>query len=648
MNMKQFFLSLSSLAALLLIQGCGSGGGSTNQGQGLSASSVAVSVSPSSASMDAGSSQTFKAKVTGDSTGEGVSWAVTGGGTLIERNLVSRNVDGPDDRRHNHPDGDFQSECQQSTKVVVTVAAKPQIQVAKLPTAVAGKAYDAGLSVQGGVAPFKWSIVAGSLPPGLSLNATSPSIVGTPTTPGTYSFTLQIVDSSTPPQTVTSPETIVVAAPLALAPVTAPTATVGNSFILALSATGGITPYTYSISAGALPAGLTLNAATGAISGIPTAASNASFTVKVADSSSPAQTATASQSLTVATGLHVSGSTVPDAVSGAAYNTVLSASGGLNPVTWSVTSGSLPAGLTLNPATGAISGTPAAVGSSTFTLKVTDSSSPAQSGTSSSTLNVYAPLVVSATVPNAVANQAYTGSLIATGGDAPFTWAITAGSLPAGLTLNSSTGQITGTPTTGGTVSFTVQATDSAHPPQVKQQAINFQTNSLLSIVTNTVPNLVAGLLYNTQLSTQGGVGPITWNVSAGVLPTGLNLDVNTGILSGNVALGATGANVTVQATDASTPPQTATSVLALNVTTPGAKNSLLSGNYAMLFNGFDASGPVAIAGTIAANGVTSRAVRSTSTSRPVFHQPDHHQPAPSPSTPTIVAPWHSRPAPER
>ena len=440
MNMKNYFLSLSSLAALFLMQGCGSGGGSTNQGQGLSASSVAVSVSPSSASMDAGSSQTFKAKVTGDSTGEGVSWSVTGGDTLSDETSSAVTLTAPTAAGTTTLTATSKANSSKSTKVVVTVAAKPQIQVAKLPTAIDGRAYDAGLSVQGGVAPFKWSIVAGSLPPGLSLDAAPPSIVGTPTTPGTYTFTLQIVDSSTPPQTVTSPQTIVVTAPLALAPVTAPTGTVGNSFILALTATGGITPYTYSISAGALPAGLTLNAATGAISGIPTAAANASFTVKVADSSSPAQTATASQSLTVATGLHISGSTVPDAVSGAAYNTALSASGGLNPVTWSVTSGSLPAGLTLNPATGAISGTPLAVGSSTFTLKVTDSSSPAQSGTSSSTLNVYAPLVVSATVPNAVANQPYTGSLTATGGDAPFTWAITAGSLPQGLTLNSSTG----------------------------------------------------------------------------------------------------------------------------------------------------------------------------------------------------------------
>src|SRR5215475_5275397 len=560
--MKNVFLCIFSLFFLALMQGCGSSGGSSSQGQGLSTSSLTVAISPASASMDAGTSQVFKATVAGDSSASGVAWAVTGGGTLSNESSSSVTLTAPASPGTVTLTATSKANASKSAKVTIAIAARPQIQISKLPTAIQGQKYNATMSVQGGVAPFTWKIVSGSLPPGLSLSANPPSIVGTPTTPGTYNFTLEITDSGTPPQTATLPETIVVTAPLALAPITAPTATVGNSFILALNASGGTMPYTFSISAGSLPAGVSLNAATGTVFGTPTAAANSSFTVKVADSSTPPQTASASGSINVTTGLHITGSALPDAVSGSAYSATVAASGTTPPVTWSVVSGSLPAGLTLNASTGAVTGTPTAVGSTTFTLQAKDSSTPAQTGTASSTINVYAPLVISSTVPDAVANQPYNGQLTATGGDAPFAWVITAGSLPTGLTLNGATGQITGTPTTGGTVSFTVQATDSAHPPQVKQQAINFQTNSLLSVVTNTVPNLVAGLLYNTQLSTQGGVGPITWNVSAGALPTGVNLDASTGILSGTVGLSATGGNVTVQATDASTPPQTATSVL--------------------------------------------------------------------------------------
>jgi large repetitive protein len=602
--MKNFFLCLCSLVTLFLMQGCGSSGGSRNQG--LSSSSVAVTVTPSSAAMDAGTSLNFKATVSGDSTSSGVSWAVTGGGTLSNQTTSSVTLTAPANPGTITLTATSKANTSKGTKVTVTVADKPQIGATPLPNGVSGQPYSAALSVSGGTAPFKWSVSAGNLPPGLNLNASTATITGTPTATGTYAFSLQTVDSSTPPQTATQPETIVINAPLAIAPVTAPTATVGNSFIFAISATGGATPYTWSIAAGSLPAGLTLNAVTGAISGVPTTAASASFTVKVSDSASPAQSATASGTITVANGLHVTGSSVPDAVSGSPYSAVLSVTSGVNPVTWSITSGTLPGGLSLNSATGTISGQPTTPGSSTFTLKVTDSSNPAQSGTSSSTLNVYAPLAISSTVPDAVANQPYNGELTATGGSAPFTWVITAGSLPQGLTLDSATGKITGTPTTGGTVSFTVQATDSAHPPQVKQQAINFRTNSPLSILTTTVPNLVTGLFYNTQLAAQGGAGPITWSLNAGTLPNGLSLDASTGILSGTVALGATSGSVTVQATDGSTPPRTATSVLALNVTTPGAKNNLFSGQYAMMFNGFDASGPVAMAGTIAADGITA------------------------------------------
>jgi hypothetical protein len=602
--MKNLFLCLISLLALAMMQGCGSSPASSSQS--LSASSVTVAVSPSKASMDAGASETFKATVTDDSTASGVSWAVTGGATLTAESTSSVTLTAPATAGTVKLTATSKANVSKSATVSITVAAKPQIQATRLANGVSGKPYDASLSVTGGVAPVKWSIIAGGLPPGLTLDGAMNSIVGTPTTPGTYDFTLQIVDSSTPPQTTRLAQTIVIYAPLAISPVTAPVATVGNSFILPILATGGAMPYSWSISAGSLPAGLILNAATGTIAGNPTGVANASFTVKVSDAGFPAQTASVSQSLSVVAGLHITGSVLPDAVSGTAYNATLSATGAVNPVIWTVASGTLPVGLSLNASTGAVFGTPTVVGSSTISLKATDSSTPPQTGTSSSTINIYAPLVVSATVPNAIANQPYNGSLSATGGDAPIAWVITAGSLPTGLTLNSSTGQITGTPTIGGTVSFTVQATDSAHPPQVKQQAINFQTNSLLSIITDTVPNLVTGLLYNTQLATQGGVGPVKWNVSAGTLPLGVNLDLNTGVLNGLVALGATGGNVTVQATDASTPPQTATANLALSVTTPGAKNSLLSGNYAMLLNGFDANGPVAIAGTIAANGITS------------------------------------------
>src|SRR6202022_2617390 len=109
-----------------------------------------------------------------------------------------------------------------------------------------------------------------------------------------------------------------------------------------------------------------------------------------------------------------------------------------------------PSGLTLNASTGAITGTPtAAVNGPPLTFKVTDSSNPKMSQSVSLTLTITpAPLTITTTsVPNGQVNIAYATALAATGGATPYTWSLMSGTLPIGLTLNATTGAITGTPT---------------------------------------------------------------------------------------------------------------------------------------------------------------------------------------------------------
>ncbi len=141
-------------------------------------------------------------------------------------------------------------------------------------------------------------------------------------------------------------------------------------------------PYAWSLTSGTLPAGLTLNAATGAISGTATATASATpLTFTVSDSSIPTQTISVSLTLTIAPAtLAITTTSLPSGQVGASYNTTLAATGGTLPYAWSLTSGTLPAGLTLNTATGAISGTPTAIASATaLTLMVTDTGAPPQS-----------------------------------------------------------------------------------------------------------------------------------------------------------------------------------------------------------------------------------------------------------------------------
>ena len=157
--------------------------------------------------------------------------------------------------------------------------------------------------------------------------------------------------------------------------------------------------------------------------------------------------------------LSVTTTTLANANEGHSYLTTLGATGGTTPYSWSLTSGSLPAGLSLDASTGVISGTPSSAGTSTFTVTVTDAN--AITASASLSLVVVAPLCVTTTkVANVAVGQSYLTTLGATGGTTPYSWSLTSGSLPAGLSLDASTGVISGTPSSAGTSTFTVTVTD--------------------------------------------------------------------------------------------------------------------------------------------------------------------------------------------
>jgi Glycosyl hydrolases family 18/Concanavalin A-like lectin/glucanases superfamily/Putative Ig domain len=162
----------------------------------------------------------------------------------------------------------------------------------------------------------------------------------------------------------------------------------------------------------------------------------------------------------------------PNGTVGVAYSQILSGTGA---PTWSVSSGSLPTGLSLNSSTGAITGIPSNSGTSTFTVQASNSG-----GVATQTISITigapagtAPIIkTSALAPGAV-GVAYAQTLTATG-TAPITWTLASGSLPAGVSLNSSTGAITGSPTTAGASNFTVQASNvSGSATKVLSLAIN-------------------------------------------------------------------------------------------------------------------------------------------------------------------------------
>jgi protocatechuate 3,4-dioxygenase beta subunit len=366
-----------------------------------------------------------------------------------------------------------------ATFTLTNTATVPQLTITttSLPSGTIGTAYSATVSASGGTAPYTWSLASGSLPGGLTLNGTNGAISGMPSGSGTFTFTIQVKDSGSPTaQTATQQYSIAISGstsnPLTITTTSLPNGTVNTAYSQTVTAQGGTTPYTFSISAGTLPAGLSMSSS-GTISGTPTTTGSSSFTIQVTDSGSPtAQTVTQQYSIVISGSttnpLSITTTSLPNGTVNTAYSQTVTAQGGTTPYTWSLASGSLPGGLTLNTTSGAITGTPGGAGTFTFTLQVKDSSSPtAQTATqqysiviSGSTTN---PLSITTTsLPNGTVNTAYSQTVTAQGGTTPYTWSLASGSLPGGLTLNTTSGAITGTPSGSGTFTFTVQVKDSS------------------------------------------------------------------------------------------------------------------------------------------------------------------------------------------
>ncbi len=191
--------------------------------------------------------------------------------------------------------------------------------------------------------------------------------------------------------------------------------------------------------------------------------------------------------------------------------------------------------------------------------------------------------------PTSPAGTAFSYKLQNAGGVAPFQWNVTAGALPPGLSLGAATGVISGTPTTGGSYSATVQVTDSGSPAKTASAVVPFVIVSSVSVTTSSLPLGTVGNVYSTTLQASGGTGTsYNWSVVSGALPPGVLLD---GVAQGNTAGQLLGVptsagtyNFTVQATGSAS----ATASLSITIAPQaGTNNSLLKGRYAFYLSGF-------------------------------------------------------------
>src|SRR5258708_891038 len=257
-----------------------------------------------------------------------------------------------------------------NSAVVVSAAPTP-------PAGVASNPYE-GYCVGGGggLATVTWAITSGALPGGLTLSSDG-TLSGTPTAVGPFAFTVTATDSAQTPGTASQPFSVTIdtPAPLLIDPGQTPPAGVhGTPYGIALTATGGYLPLSWTVTAGTLPPGLTLNS-DGSLVGAPTAASSTpfAFTVTVTDSSAPTpSTNSVAYAMTISEPLPptIYNGPPPTATVGSPYGFQFSASDGLAPLVWTPPTAPM-GGLTVG-LDGLLSGTPSAAGIFPITLTVTD------------------------------------------------------------------------------------------------------------------------------------------------------------------------------------------------------------------------------------------------------------------------------------
>ncbi len=434
------------------------------------------------------------------------------------------------------------------TTFTVTVGAASSLTVtpANLPTPAVGVSYTQALSTSGGVAPYTYSLGSGTPPPGITV---SPGgvVSGTSTGSGPYTFTVQVTDS-TPgtPLTVNKSYSVTIPGPtLVVAPASPAAGAQGVPYSQQFTTTGGTAPYAYSHESGTMPPGLSISGS-GLLSGTPSTLGSFTFTIKSQDSTTIStggvwlKLHTVTVVINAAPTIVVSPTTLPGgAAVGSAYSTTITASGGVSPYTFAVSSGSLPAGLTLSPG-GTISGTPTAGGTFNFTVRATDASgAPGPfSGTQPYSLTVAAPTITlpATTLANGTMGAAYSAALNpASGGTSPYTYAVTAGALPPGIILSASTGTLSGTPTAAGNFNFAVTATDSSTGSGPYSSAPRGYALTIVNIppVANPVSATVG---YNS------GANPITLNITGGT-PTSVAI----GTAAANGTAIASGTSITYQ-----------------------------------------------------------------------------------------------------
>ncbi len=459
-----------------------------------------------------------------------------------------------------------------SQSLSIEVLVKPRITTTALPAATGFVTYGPFALQKTGQAGV-WSITAGTLPPGITFDTATGVLSGKPTvkTADDYPLTFRYTETAAPQLNVSKQLVLELkAAPNPVITTTAlPDAT---GFVtygpFALQKTGNAG--TWSITAGTLPVGMEFDTATGELSGRPTLKDAGDYPLTFRFTETESTTFGTKQltlHLNAAANPVITTTALPDATGFVTYSPFALQKTG-NAGAWSITAGTLPAGMEFDTATGVLSGRPTVkdAGDYPLTFRFTETES-TTFGTKQLTLELKAaanPVISTTTLPDGLIDAAYSTTLEVSTPRAG-AWSIASGALPAGITLNPTTGSVSGTPSVSGTFAVTFRFTETESGTSATK-TLSLRVFSRPVITTTALPDALKDSTdnaYSFFLASTGGSSSKTWALASGTLPPGLTLS-STGKISGTATVNGD-YNFTVRVTDGVTD-ATGTKALTIHV----------------------------------------------------------------------------------
>ncbi|HMY76512.1 MAG TPA: putative Ig domain-containing protein, partial [Blastocatellia bacterium] len=397
----------------------------------------------------------------------------------------------------------------------------------------------------GGVGTITFSLNSGALPNGLVLSSAG-VLSGTPTQSGSFSVTVKATDGNGCFGIGATYTLVISCQTISLTNPATTTGTVNTAFSQSFMQTGGVGATTFSLNSGTSPTGLTLSAG-GVLSGTPTQSGTFNLTIKATDSNGCTGT---SATYALVIGCQTINVTNPATTTGtvnAAFSQTFTQTGGVGATTFSLNSGPLPTGLTLSTG-GLLSGTPTQRGSFPIVIKATDSNGCFGNG-ATYILAINCPTISlnPGTLPNGQMGATYNQPITASGGVGAYTFGLSSGALPTGITL-SSAGLLSGTPTVAGSFPITITATDANNCTSAQGYTLVIASCPVVIVNPATASNGFVGTSYSQSFTQTGGTGTVTWS-NTGSLPGGLTLNLTSGVLSGTPTTQNT-FNFTIRATD--------------------------------------------------------------------------------------------------